>query len=79
MTLEFNNRKFYDTEIYFLVHAYQLVQRNPNNSKQELYYILQNELDEVDMFDENFDEIVVMYVCAHDFLDVEYEFLKSLM
>ena len=38
--LEFDNRKFYDTEIYFLLQAYQLVQGNPNDSKQELFYLL---------------------------------------
>ena len=77
--LEFGVRKFYDLEICYLVQTYQLVERNPNDSKIQLFYLLQEELDEVDMFDENYDAIVVMYVCAHDFLDVEYEFLKSLM
>ena len=77
--LEYDHRKFYDTEIYFFVQTYQLVQTNPNSSKIDLFLSLQNELDELDMFDENFDAIVVMYVCLHDFLDVEFEFLKSLM
>ena len=77
--LELDARKFYETDIYFLVHAYHLVQRNPNNSKHELLYLLQNEFDELDMFHENFDKIVVMYVCLNGFIDVEFEFIKSLM
>ena len=76
--LEFNARKFYETNVYFLVHAYQLVKRNPNKSKQELYYLLQNEFDELDMFIENFDELVIFYVCLQGFLASEYEFIKSL-
>ena len=77
--LEFNNRKFYDTEIYFLMHAYQLVERNPGDSKIELFYLLHDELDELDMFDENSDDIAEMYICLNDFIDLEFEFLKSLM
>ena len=77
--LEFGAREFYNKDIHFLVHAYQFIQRSPNNSKREILTLLQNEFDELDMFNENFDKILVTYVCVTGFIGVEYEFLKSLM
>jgi len=77
--LGFVNRKFYDTDLFFLMQAFDHVRKNPNKTKQELYSLLQNELDQVDMFNENFDDIVIMYVCLQGFLAAEFEFLKSLM